>query len=303
MSFNLNNLDPIITLISLSNYVRDCTLEIIAGASALTRNITTNEVNQVTKELLKNNVDWFTWLIIYIKHLTDRKKYSCSNISEYSKIFKFFSDSFESISAVPSENNMSIIEFKLKNNPNPSKPYRINEKGVLNNFISNSDKFSNIINTNIKQLMSHDSIHLDLQLADKNLNNNWADFILKKSNQVSNSNQDLFIGIICFLNLFLKQSAINIIINFLDYIQVKDYSPTFVDENISDLSIDNLDIVSSLCLYNYNSNCSQEEIDTKTKLINVVFNAKEHKQVSFKAAGESLLSDNEAAYGVDINFI
>jgi hypothetical protein len=303
MTFNLNNLDPIITLISLSNFVRDCTLEIITGASALTKNINKKEVDDVTKELLKVNIDWFTWLIIYIKHLTDRKKYHCSNISEYSKIFKYFSESFDSISAIPQENNTSIIEFKMKNNTNPSsKPYRINEKGVLNNFISNSDKFSNIINTNIKQYISHDNIHLDLHLKDLNINNNWADFILKKSNQVSNSNEDLFIGIICFLNLFLKQSSINIIMNFLDFIQANDYSPLFVDENLSDLFIDNLDIVSSLCLYNYNSNCSQEEIDTKTRIINAVFNAKESKKVTFKATGTSYLSDDES-FGVDVNFI
>jgi hypothetical protein len=253
MVFNLNKLDPIIIAISFSDLIKDCTLEIVQGKNVLTQNVNKLELEKAISYLVSfktSDLDWFILVASFMKHLTTRKRLQCKTTDEYNNLYAYFIKVFDMITATQME-DPSKIEFKYidypDDEPGSVKILRIDEKGLLNNFIQPIDKFSNIINNNIRETNDIKKIILDLHITNCIRNENWEDIVLKKSNlnneqlnQLSNFKQDLYIGIVCFLNLCLKESLISIIINFLDYITLKDtYSNEFIDKNISELILKN----------------------------------------------------------------
>ena len=142
----LNQLDPVLIILKISDLLRECILEIVQQENILTKNIEQKDILAVSKEL-KDDDNWFKSVCIFLKYLLNRKEFITGNLDEIQE----FISNCENISSKPVEGKSEIVfEYIQDDSGNDKKTYRIDEKGLFNNFTSPTQIFSDMINTCVK---------------------------------------------------------------------------------------------------------------------------------------------------------
>ena len=77
----LNQLDPVLIILKISDLLRECILEIVQQENILTKNIEQKDILAVSKEL-KDDDNWFKSVCIFLKYSCRLELFFKSNDSK-----------------------------------------------------------------------------------------------------------------------------------------------------------------------------------------------------------------------------
>lgn len=266
-------LNPVVIIISIANILRECIIEMIQQKNVLTETVDHIFIDKITELIINNDQDWFTLVIKYLKHIVDLKKLNSNVMNIYSLFCMASRNIF--ITPVPGKSEILFSHINtIKSGSNTSKKWIINERGLFSNYMCSPNKFCDLINNTIKNEPNPTSVVLKLQINSDQIDK-WPEGFLKQfemSESLINIKHELIVCIVCFLNLLLKENLLSITINFFQFhTNNSEYDAKFLTENINSLDLNNLKILSSMCLMGYRSNYTDREILQKSLLLEEYF--------------------------------
>ncbi len=279
----LNQLDPVLIILKISDLLRECILEIVHQENILTNNIEHKDILAVSQEL-KDDDNWFKSVCIFLKYLLRRKEAITENLDEIQE----FITNCENINSKPVVGKSEIeFEYIQDDSENNKKTQKIDDKGLFNNFTSPTQTFSDMINACVKAEKPKRVI-IDLKIDPTIFDGTkWPLGFLKKSTICLDANLslDLICSIVYFLNLLLNKNMTTISLNISQYllsVNLKKEDSHFFDQILNKLDLKNLNVFANMCLFNINSSYSKYEVDKKYEIIKQIFSSKNQSSAAVK---------------------
>ena len=298
-------LDPTLILINMSNHFSDSILEILQQKNILTdRSLEESHIVLAQNFITDDDQNFFVHFVSYLRFLL-------MNFKNRENIYLNFKKNLENIKVDIIQGTSDVLFEYINNNNNNNNNNQtdttfLKNKGLVNNFKRTpKDPFSSLINYSIKNNFDPKSVILKLNTNCNCLK--WPNDFLKNKNTLKNFcstpvsdehceqiNTDILIGILCFLNLLLKEKLINICIDMLEMSETIKY-----DFNIENLNLSNLKIFSSMVLYSLDLNLTSLELKNKSDIILEIFISNPKNFIKSKEDEEEN-NINQTIYQIDL---